>query len=111
MKNQLIFVQIIRHRFLGGFKPTAVKIKKFEIFLSLILNKAKSCDSNEIYEIRRECPKTCLDPFGETDCGELKSIEGCFCMNGYVLDSKGFCVPFDKCGCILPDGSGSISVS
>ncbi|CAF0786128.1 unnamed protein product [Brachionus calyciflorus] len=70
----------------------------------------KTCGSNEIYAIRKECPRTCLDPYALTDCGELKTIEGCFCKEGFVLNTNGICVKIEECGCVLPDGSGYLSV-
>ena len=66
---------------------------------------------NEIYSIKTYCPKTCLDPFGTADCGEIKPVEGCFCKEGFVLNSNGVCVPIDQCGCPLPDGSGILAVN
>lgn len=80
-------------------------------FFIKIFIKALSCGLNQIYTIRKECPKTCLDPFGEADCGEIKFTEGCFCLDDFVLDSNGSCVSLDKCGCLLPDRSSFISVS
>ncbi|CAF0928390.1 unnamed protein product, partial [Brachionus calyciflorus] len=75
-----------------------------------LLGCPKTCGLNEIYTIKKECPKTCMDPFGEDDCGELKFAEGCFCRNGYVLNSNGVCVLIEECGCKLPEESGYLAV-
>lgn len=71
----------------------------------------KECGKNEIYTIKKSCPGTCLDPLGEHDCGEIKPMEGCFCNQGFVLNSKGICILPNECGCILPDSFGYLYVS
>ncbi len=68
------------------------------------------CKDNQVYETRSECPKTCLNLNGPSNCGLNKPSEGCFCKTGYVLDSNDNCVLNSSCGCLLPDGSGIISV-
>lgn len=68
------------------------------------------CQINEIYDIRKECPKTCIDKFGQNDCGELKFIEGCYCKEGFVKNSLGECIDLKECGCLSPDGSIEIQV-
>ena len=50
------------------------------------------CDQNEVYDIRDECPKTCLYPDGRYDCGSPVRLEGCYCQDGFVLNSFGQCV-------------------
>lgn len=60
--------------------------------------------------MRSECTKTCLNPEGDYDCGEKRPVEGCYCKDGFVLDSTNKCILKDKCGCTLPDGSGTIQV-
>ena len=70
-----------------------------------------TCGKNQIYQTRKECTKTCLYPTGSYDCGLIYSIEGCFCLDGYVLDNNGNCVLPEDCGCNLPDNSALISVS
>lgn len=79
--------------------------KIFKFFIGI------ACNPNQVLDVRKECPKTCLDPLGKNDCGELRASDGCFCLDGYVLNSNGLCVKLDKCGCKLPDGSGFLSVN
>ncbi len=83
-------------------------IQKFDwsIFFS-----AKKCGKNEVYGIRSECPKTCLNPVKKYNCGILKPVEGCHCRRGFVRNSKEQCVRRRQCGCRLPDGSGVLHVS
>ena len=64
---------------------------------------------NEVYAIRSECSRTWLDQMGTKDCGEIKAVEGCYCKDGFVLNSNGACIPTTECGCLLPDGSGFLS--
>ena len=71
---------------------------------------ALTCKTNQIFDLRSECPKTCLDPSGSNDCGETKTTEGCFCATGYVLNSNGDCVQQSTCGCTLPDNSSTIEI-
>ena len=63
-----------------------------------------------MYDVRAECPKTCLNPTGAYDCGILKPIEGCYCNDGYVYDGSGNCILNTTCGCALPDNSAIVSV-
>ncbi|CAF0944073.1 unnamed protein product [Brachionus calyciflorus] len=70
----------------------------------------KKCGLNEVYTVRTECPKTCLDPTGKNDCGEIKTIEGCFCNDNYILNSFGVCVSSNECGCKFPDNSGVLAL-
>lgn len=72
--------------------------------------KAKTCGTNEVYELRAECSKTCLFPDGNNDCGLVNPIEGCYCKAGFVLDAANQCVAKENCGCVLPDKSGIIAV-
>ena len=51
-----------------------------------------------------------MDPSGKNDCGELKPVEGCYCRDGYVLNSNGICVMQNDCGCKLADGSLILAV-
>lgn len=63
-----------------------------------------------MYDLRRECPRTCSDPDG-TDCQEPQWVEGCFCKRGLILDSNGDCVSIDNCGCPMPNTTTKIPVT
>jgi hypothetical protein len=63
-----------------------------------------------VYELRAECPKTCINLNGAPDCGLKKPIEGCYCKTGFVLDSQGNCIAAANCGCLTPDGTSVINV-
>jgi hypothetical protein len=76
----------------------------------LKLFEAVVCGLNQVYELRAECPKTCVNPSGNYDCGLIKPVEGCYCQNGYVLNGEGVCIKLEECGCLLPDNSGILSV-
>jgi hypothetical protein len=76
----------------------------------IFCKKANPCGANQIYELRSECPKSCLYLQGLPDCGLKKPIEGCYCKTGYVYDAQGNCVLSSACGCLLPDGTGIINV-
>ena len=69
------------------------------------------CGENQIYELRSECPKTCLYLNGDYDCGLVKPLETCYCKKGYVLNGEGECILSSTCGCILPDESTNLSVN
>ena len=69
------------------------------------------CGENQIYELRSECQKTCLNINGDYDCGLVKPLETCYCKKGFVLNGEGECISNRECGCILPDESTSLSVS
>ena len=68
------------------------------------------CGDNQVYEVRSECPKTCLYPSGSYNCGCKKPVEDCYCADGFVVDSNGKCVTVDECGCETPDGKSIINV-
>ncbi len=82
-------------------------MKKLNFFIIII---AVNCGTNEEFALKAECPKTCLDPKGENDCGIKAPIEGCYCKEGFVTNAAGKCVSKDTCGCKLPDGSAIIDV-
>ncbi|RMZ97258.1 c-binding -like isoform X2, partial [Brachionus plicatilis] len=73
------------------------------------VNCPADCGPNEIYDLRKECPRTCIDQLGDNDCGELNYAEGCFCKDSYVRNSFGQCIDLQECGCILPGGSVDLS--
>ena len=75
-----------------------------------IRNKAVKCGDNEIFAVRKACPRTCLDPEGIKYCGHLEPREGCYCRDGFVRNSAGLCIRPQECGCRKPDGSGLVSV-
>ncbi len=62
-----------------------------------------NCGKNEIFAIRKECPRTCLDPEGRNFCGIRVPRESCYCRDGFVRNSAGQCVPYDQCGCKVPN--------
>ena len=66
---------------------------------------ALSCGANQVYEMRAECPKTCLEPAGNYPCGALIPFEACYCAQGFVLSPDGRCVDFTSCGCNSPLGT------
>lgn len=66
---------------------------------------AKNCGQNETFEIRSECPKTCLFPTDSYDCGDVRPTENCYCKPGYVYDSKGRCIVKKECGCRIPNSN------
>ena len=43
------------------------------------------------------CPEICGDD-GDQEC-QQDCIEGCQCVEGFVLDNDG-CIPLEDCGCI-----------
>jgi hypothetical protein len=47
---------------------------------------------------------------GNYDCGLKKAIEGCYCLDGFVLNGAGNCISNKNCGCSLPDNSAVLSV-
>lgn len=51
-----------------------------------------------MYDVRSECPKTCLNQDGDYDCGDTMLVEGCFCKDGFVENDKGKCVEPKDCG-------------
>ena len=63
-----------------------------------------------MYDVRAQCPRSCLFPQGNPDCGVLVPIEGCYCMAGYVLNNNAECVRETDCVCVLPDGSATLQV-
>lgn len=67
------------------------------------------CGNNEVFDLRKRCPKTCNDPEAMT-CVDNMFVEGCFCEDGYVQDSDGHCVLRHQCGCLLPDGVNYLPV-
>lgn len=73
-----------------------------------------ACGENQEYAIKKECPVTCnnFDKVGlpDYDCGALQVVEGCFCLEGFVMDTLGNCITKDKCGCSLPDQSTTLQV-
>ena len=69
-----------------------------------------NCSENQEYGVQSDCPRTCLHPDGDYECGDLTLTEGCFCKNGFVMDSEGNCIKADQCGCTFPDGSGVLQV-
>lgn len=54
-----------------------------------------------MYDVRKECPKTCENPSGKYDCGEKVMTEGCFCKKGYVEGDYNQCILESKCGCAI----------
>ena len=54
--------------------------------------------------------KTCLFPNGNYDSGIAQPVEGCYCAEGFLLNSDNKCVPQNQCGCALPSGSGVMAV-
>lgn len=73
-------------------------------------NLGLTCGENEVYDVRAECPKTCLNPV-DYDCGEKVTMEECFCKEGYLRNSQGVCITADKCGCTMPDKSSTLQVN
>ena len=69
---------------------------------------AKTCKDNEVYDVRAQCPRSCLYPQGNPDCGVLDPIEGCYCKQGYILDSNNNCIEEAKCGCVIEIGDESV---
>lgn len=63
----------------------------------------KECGENEVYEIRDECPKTCLHLDGDYNCGDSIKAEGCYCKQGYVTNFYGKCVLPEQCNDVLPE--------
>ena len=61
------------------------------------------CGANQVYDVRAECPRTCTNPDGNYDCGIIERAEGCYCQDGFVLDSDGSCISADQCGCLIAD--------
>lgn len=57
------------------------------------------------------CPKTCDDPDGDDNCGQVKLREDCFCKPGFLRNSEGDCVEPEKCGCLRPDIRSYIKVN
>ena len=78
--------------------------------LKKIIFKAITCGANEIFDTRKDCPRSCLDPEGKAKCGIIRPREGCYCRDGFVRNSAGKCVKPDECGCVKPDGSGLVKV-
>ena len=68
------------------------------------------CGANQVFDTRSQCSATCLNPDGNNNCGLVSSVEGCFCQNGFVLDTNNNCVDRKSCGCIYPDKSGVLAV-
>ena len=83
------------------FTPLIYKTKFFIFFCFYV---AITCDTHETFGVKTQCPKTCLNPAG-FNCNAVQTIEGCFCNDGYVLNGQNVCVPPNRCGCALPDGS------
>lgn len=74
------------------------------------MKKAMKCGENQIYDIRAECPKTCMDPNGNNSCGMVNKVDGCFCKNGYVEYEKNKCIKKEECGCNIPNEDTIIDV-
>ncbi|XP_054854871.1 IgGFc-binding protein-like [Eublepharis macularius] len=59
-----------------------------------------TCPANSYYDFcGTACPATCDNLNAPTQCTK-PCIPGCFCREGYVLNS-GVCVSLSKCGCML----------
>ena len=71
--------------------------------------KALECASDRVYDVRKECGKSCSDPLG-TDCEYTLWVEGCFCKDGLVMDSDGHCIELEQCGCPVPDQDSVLPV-
>jgi hypothetical protein len=57
------------------------------------------CNNGQVYQSCGSiCEKTCFDN-NESSCISNECIEGCFCVDGYVLNENGRCVERDKCSC------------
>ena len=82
-------------------------IFKIQLYLNFT---AVTCKENQVYEIQTGCPKTCLNPDGNYDCGAAVPIEGCYCKPGYLVAADGSCILPPSCGCTLPDNSGILEV-
>ncbi|XP_050076006.1 chymotrypsin-elastase inhibitor ixodidin-like [Anopheles maculipalpis] len=55
------------------------------------------CGENEVYkQCGTACPATC-DNMDTVQACTKQCVAGCFCVDGYVLNDKGQCVP--KCLC------------
>uniref|UniRef100_G1NMD3 VWFD domain-containing protein n=1 Tax=Meleagris gallopavo TaxID=9103 RepID=G1NMD3_MELGA len=60
-----------------------------------------SCPANSNYTLcGPACPATCNDEAVSSDCASLSCVEGCRCMEGFVLDA-GKCIPKSECGCVF----------
>ncbi|XP_077196889.1 IgGFc-binding protein-like [Paroedura picta] len=59
-----------------------------------------TCPANNYYDFcGTACPATCDNLRAPTECTK-PCVAGCFCREGYVLDS-GVCVPLARCGCTV----------
>jgi hypothetical protein len=67
-----------------------------------------NCGPNQVYGLRTECPKTCLNQDGKYDCGLTNPIESCYCAPGFFANSNSECI--DTCGCRSPDRRSILSV-
>ena len=79
------------------------------LWLELKKNTAVPCGENEVYELRAECTKTCLDT-ELAECGLKVPIEGCYCKTGFVKNNADKCIPVNECGCKTPDMTSIIDV-
>lgn len=68
------------------------------------------CKENQVYDVRAECPKSCLNPEGK-GCGQLIMTEGCYCKNGYVQGANNTCISLESCGCEIPGEKIRIQVN
>lgn len=57
-----------------------------------------TCGKNQVFKVQTECPKTCLNPDGNYDCGPFELNEDCYCDSDFVL-INGECLPKTNCGC------------
>ncbi|RMZ98161.1 c-binding -like [Brachionus plicatilis] len=57
------------------------------------------------------CPENCFYLYEEYDCGIREKQEGCYCKNGFILDSMGNCIKPESCGCRLPENYGMLESS
>ncbi|CAH1404838.1 unnamed protein product [Nezara viridula] len=59
------------------------------------------CPRGQVYETcGKACSRSCTDLSREKKCSDL-CLEGCNCPSGFVLDSRGVCIPIAQCPCIF----------